>query len=335
MSADWLHEAGIGEERAILVSNGLVSGGRILSARVCWGEALRPGLVAQARLVTRHAGSRRGVVRFEDGAEALIDQLPREATEGVTLTVRVTRAAIAERGRTKLPVVRAAPGEAPRPAPSLREELEATGASVKTVAITGRAFADNGWDELVEQAITGEVAFAGGAIIVSPTPAMTLIDVDGALPPLKLALGAVDAIADALHRLDIGGSVGIDFPTLHEKKDRQHVDKALGDALIDWQGERTAMNGFGFVQLVSRLERASLVARYARHPASAAARALLRQAERVTEPGALLLTAHPRVLDALTPQWEAELARRTGRTIRRKPDAALALSGGFAQGVPL
>lgn len=330
MSADWLHEAGIGEERAILVS-----GGRILSARVCWGETLRPGLVAQARLVKRQAGSRRGVVRFEDGAEALIDQLPREATEGMALTVRVTRAAIAERGRTKLPVVRPAPGEDPRPAPTLREELEATGAAVKTVAITGRAFADNGWDELVEQAITGEVAFAGGAIIVSPTPAMTLVDVDGALPPLKLALAAVDAIADALHRLDIGGSVGIDFPTLHEKKDRQHVDKALGDALIDWQGERTAMNGFGFVHLVSRLERASLVARYARYPASSAARALLRQAERVSEPGALLLTAHPRVLDALTPEWEAELARRTGRTIRRKPDAALALSGGFAQGVPL
>ncbi|KHS41600.1 ribonuclease E/G [Novosphingobium subterraneum] len=330
MSADWLHEAGIGEERAILVS-----GGRILSARVCWGEKVRPGLVAQARLVTRHAGSRRGVVRFDDGAEALVDQLPREATEGVSLTVRVTRAAIAERGRTKLPVVRPAPGEDPRPAPSLREELEATGASVKSVAITGRAFADNGWDELAEQAVTGEIAFAGGSIIVSPTPAMTLIDIDGTLPPLKLALSAVDVIADALHRLDIGGSVGIDFPTLHEKKDRQHVDKALGDALIDWQGERTAMNGFGFVHLVSRLERASLVARYTRFPVAAAARALLRNAERVSEPGALLLTAHPRVLAAILPAWETELASRTGRTIRRKEDPALALSGGFAQGVPL
>lgn len=330
MSADWLHEAGIGEERAILVS-----GGRILSARVCWGEKVRPGLVARARLVTRHAGSRRGVVRFDDGAEALVDQLPREATEGVSLTVRVTRAAIAERGRTKLPVVRPAPGEDPRPAPGLREELEATGASVKSVAITGRAFAENGWDELAEQAVTGEIAFAGGSIIVSPTPAMTLIDIDGTLPPLKLALSAVDVIADALHRLDIGGSVGIDFPTLHEKKDRQHVDKALGDALIDWQGERTAMNGFGFVHLVSRLERASLVARYTRFPVAAAARALLRNAERVSEPGALLLTAHPRVLAAILPAWETELASRTGRTIRRKEDPALALSGGFAQGVPL
>lgn len=329
MSAEWLYEAGIAEERAILAS-----GGAILSARVEWGEGLRPGLVAEAKLVKRHAGSRRGLVRFDDGAEALIDQLAREASEGVRMMVRVTRAAIAERGRTKLPVVKPAPGETARPAPSLREEIEATGATVRVLPATSRAFATNGWDELVEQAQTGEIAFPGGAIIVSPTPAMTLIDVDGALPPLKLALAAVDAIADALHRMDIGGNIGIDFPTLADKKDRQQVDKALSDALIDWTGERTGMNGFGFVQLVARLERPSMVARFARHPAAAAARVLLRQAERVEEPGALLLTAHPRVLDALEPAWEADLARRTGRTIRRKADAALALHGAFAQAVP-
>lgn len=330
MSAEWLYEAGIAEERAILVSDGA-----ILSARVEWGEGLRPGLVAEARLAKRHAGTRRGVVRFDDGAEALVDQLARETTEGVRLMVRVVRAAIAEKGRTKLPVARPAPGEAPRPAPTLREEIEATGATVRVLPATSKAFAANGWDELIEQAQTGEIAFPGGAVIVTPTPAMTLIDIDGTLPPLKLALAAVDAIADALHRMDIGGNVGIDFPTLADKKDRQQVDKALADALIDWTGERTGMNGFGFVQLVSRLERPSLVARLARHPAAAAARVLLRQAERVAEPGVLLLSAHPRVLDALEPAWEAELSRRTGRTIRRKSDPALALTGGFAQAVPV
>lgn len=330
MSTEWLYESGIGEERAILVSRG-----RILSARVEWGTTLRPGLIAAARLAKRHAGTRRGLVRFDDGAEALVDQLPREATEGVTLIVRVVRAAIAEKGRTKLPVVRPAPGEVPCPAPSLREEIESSGAALRAVAVTSPEFTRHGWDDLVEQAQTGEIPFSGGSIIISPTPAMTLIDIDGALPALKLALGAVSTIADALHRLDIGGSIGIDFPTLPEKKDRQHVDKALSDALIDWQGERTAMNGFGFVHLVSRLERPSLVARFARYPAAAAARMLLRHAERVAEPGALLLTAHPRVLDALDPAWEADLTRRTGRSIRRKADPALALAGAFAQAVPL
>ncbi|MCX7285348.1 MAG: ribonuclease E/G [Novosphingobium sp.] len=329
MSAEWLYEDGIAEERAILVADGA-----ILSARVEWGEGLRPGLTAQAKLVKRHAGSKRGTVRLDDGSDALIDQLPHEATEGKPLMVRVVRAAIAEKGRTKLPVVRPAPGATPCPAPTLREEIEASGASVRALPATSRAFASNGWDDLVEQAQTGEIAFPGGSIIISPTPAMTLIDIDGTLPPLKLALAAVDAIADALHRLDIGGNIGIDFPTLADKQDRQQVDKALANALIDWTGERTGMNGFGFVQLVARLERPSLIARFARQPAAAAARVLLRQAERVAEPGALLLSAHPRVLDALQPAWEAELARRTGRPVRRKADPALALTGGFAQAVP-
>lgn len=328
MSAEWLYEAGIAEERAILVSRG-----QILSARIEWGDPMRPGLVAEARLVKRLHDARRGVVRFNDGTEALIDHLPREATEGVALTVRVVRAAISEKGRTKLPVTRPAPGEAPTPAPSLREEIEATGARLRVLPITNNELTEHGWDDLVEQALTGEIPFAGGSIIVSPTPAMTLIDIDGTLPALKLSLAAVPVIADALHRLDIGGSIGIDFPSLADKKDRQQIDKALADALIDWTGERTAMNGFGFIHLVARLERPSLVARFARHRSAAAARMLLRQAERVSEPGVVLLCAHPAVLDAIRPEWEAELARRTGRTVRRKPDPALALAGGFAQAI--
>lgn len=329
MSAEWLYEAGIAEERAILVSRG-----QILSARIEWGNPVRPGLITQARLVKRHHDAKRGAVRLADGTEALIDQLPRDATEGVTITVRVVRAAIAEQGRTKLPVTRPATGETPAPAPSLREEIEATGARLRALPVTSDELAQHGWDDLVEQALTGEIPFAGGSIIISPTPAMTLIDIDGALPPLKLSLAAVPVIADALHRLDIGGSIGIDFPSLADKKDRHHIDKALADSLIDWTGERTAMNGFGFIHLVARLERPSLVARFARHRSAAAARILLRQAERVREPGHLLLCARPAVLDAIKPEWEVELAQRTGRTVRRKPDPALALAGGFAQAVP-
>ena len=262
------------------------------------------------------------------GTIALIDALDPGLTEGVTLAVRVARASIAERGRTKLPLVRPAGNAAPG-APDFAAQLPSHPARV--LLPTDRAFDDAGWDDVVEQAVSGTVSFPGGSLTISPTPAMTLIDVDG-MPPLQaLALAAVPAIASVLARLDIGGSVGIDFPSLSGKQDRQAVDIALERALTGWKGERTAMNGFGFVQLVSRLEGPSLVARFARHPAGAAARVLLRQAERVAGPGTLLLVCHPAVRHAVKPEWEAELARRTGRVVRWQEDTGLALHGGFAQ----
>lgn len=331
--AEWLVEEGIGETRAILVE-----GGRILAARVAWDGDLRAGTVAAGQLVDRQPGTRRGTVRLDDGSLALADGLDGAMTEGVRLVVRVTRAAIAERGRTKLPLVRpAAAGERPAAAPSLAGSLAATGLPVRTVPLTGAAFADAGWDDLVEEATSGCIAFPGGSLTISPTPAMTLVDIDGTLPPAALARAAVPALAAALHRHDIGGSVGLDFPTLAARADRLAVDAALAAALdappLPWRGERTAMNGFGFVHLVARLEGPSLVARFARHPAAAAARDLLRRAERAAGPGTLLVTLHPAVRRAVRPEWEAALVRRTGQALDWREDAALALHGGFAQAV--
>lgn len=327
MGAEWLYEAGIGEERAILVEYGA-----ILAARVEWAEPLRAGLVADAQLSSKPAGARRGLAKLANGSEVLVDGLPRDANEGDTLRLRIVRAALAERGRTKRAQARHDPDATAGPAPSLLDQLRSGPLPVREVRIAGRDFADYGWDELTEQAQSGEIAFAGGSLTISPTPAMTLIDVDGYGPPAALALAAVHSIAAALQRLDLGGSVGIDFPSLAEKRDRQTVDGALGEALKRWRGERTAMNGFGFVQLVSRLERPSLVARYARS-AEAQARILLRQAERVCEPGTLLLIASPAVRRAVRAEWQDELARRSGRRIELREDAGLALEAAFAQAV--
>ena len=317
--AEWLVEQGIGEERALLVE-----GEQAVAARLEWPGGLTAGQIEDAVLIHFDSARRRGTARFGNGAEALVDKLPADSREGAPVRLEVTRAAIAERGRLKR--AQARPSEAaPRPAPRLAEALAGT---------IVRRFPAGLWEDVWAEAWSGEVAFASGSLLFAVPPAMTLVDIDGGAAPAALAREAVAPLARALRRFDLGGSIGVDFPSLARKADRRTVDMALGEALADWPHERTAMNGFGFVQLVARVERPSLLHRLTLSRAGAAARMLLRRGEQVAEPGALLLTAHPTVAAQLSETWVAELARRTGREVRLASDPALALDGGFAQAVP-
>ncbi len=319
--AEWQVEQGIGEERAMLVDQGA-----ILAAQIQWPGALAAGQVEEAVLTSRASGSKRGTACFASGEEALVDRLPATASEGAPLRLKVMRAAMAEAGRLKRAQARPS-DDPPCPAPSLAERLAAQGEPVRVV----HRFAGSGWDELMADAFSREIAFAGGSILLAPTPAMTLIDLDGDPGGLGLALAAIPALVQALRHLDIGGSVGIDFPTLATKADRRAVDEALDAALQGWPHERTAMNGFGFVQLVARAERPSILQLCTFRPADAAARLLLRRGEGLAGHGVVLLRGHPEVIAAIRPEWLDELARRTGRTIACESDKALAPEAGTAQ----
>jgi hypothetical protein len=109
------------------------------------------------------------------------------------------------------------------------------------------------------------------------------------------------------------------------------IDDRLGEYLASWPHERTAINGFGFVQIVTRLQHPSLLQRLALYPAQAAARQLLRRAEMLEGAGMIELTAHPAVLARLTGEWLDQLRRRSGRDLVQRADPALAIGAAHAQ----
>ena len=257
-----------------------------------------------------------------DGAELLLAAVPPGTTQGAAITIEVVREAISERGRLK-PARAVASEGAPAPGADLLARLVATGVPVRRPAPhEPDALEAAGWSELLEEARTGDIDFPGGTLRMSPTPAMTLFDVDGGLDPEPLALAAATAIGAAIRRHGIGGSIGIDFPTLAGKAPRQAVAAAL-DAALAGAGpfERTTVNGFGFLQVIRPRPRASLPERLAAEPVRAAACALLRTLER-SPPGAPLGHRVPApVLRYLEdrPGWLAELARRSGVVHRLEP----------------
>jgi hypothetical protein len=186
------------------------------------------------------------------------------------------------------------------------------------------------WNELIEEARSATVRFAGGELRISATPAMTLIDIDGYLRPEELSVRGAAEAAKAIRRLDIGGSIGIDLPTAGSKSARQAAAAAI-DEHLPQPFERTAVNGFGFVQVVRPRQRASLV-ELAQYRASFEARALLRRIA-MEPPGAKRLVAAPAVIRLLetNPNWLRELERQVGGAVSLRADAALPISGAYAE----
>ena len=315
--AEWLYEAGIGEARAALVD-----GGTIVKARIALDGGLAVGSVAEARLVEALAGAQGRVTLLDGSGEALLAAVPRGLSVGRTLLVTMVREAIPEPGRAKLAkAVVAAEGVGPAQGPDLLERISESGHPVRQCrAHEADMLEAAGWSEVLEEAVTGEIAFPGGVLRMSPTPAMTLFDVDGSGALEALAVAAATAVGQAIIRHGIGGSIGVDFPSVQGKTARQAVAAALDAALapaLAGPFERTALNGFGFLQLVRPRPRASLPELLRADPVGAAARAALRQIER-SPPGASRRHVLPPAVKArliARPDWREAIARRTGGDI--------------------
>jgi ribonuclease G len=113
------------------------------------------------------------------------------------------------------------------------------------------------------------------------------------------------------------------------KEQRTAIGVAV-DAILHNPFERTAVNGFGFLQIVRPRLHASLF-ELAADRAAFEARALLRLAARET--GGVRLAVHPAVLAVLESRtdWLKTLSRQVGGPVALRSDARLTISGGHAE----
>jgi hypothetical protein len=305
---EWWIEQGIGEIRAALVDDGTIVEARIEL------EGLAPsGSVVSGTLTDKGRNGRNAVARDDSGREYLLPRGAESVTEGAKLRIQVTREQIPGLEPWKRAIGRISSDE-PRGA-------EALAGRPLPFPAAEDALAGAGWDDLVDEARAGIVRFAGGELRISVTPAMTLIDVDGYLSADELAITGAGEAAKAIRRLHIGGSIGIDLPTVPSRADRLRAVAAL-DAVLPQPFERTAVNGFGFLQIVRRRERRSLPELLQWDETGGAARALLRRAERDPGVGPRELVAAPAVIARLRerPDWLEAVARRTGAPVALQED---------------
>jgi hypothetical protein len=324
--AEWLYERGIGEARAALVE-----GSHILEMHIEPDDgAIRVGAILDAKLIRAADATGRARVALGSG-EADLVAVPPGTSIGRTLRVEIIREALPERGAVKLPRARFVDAEIAE-APDLLVRISATGIPIHRAAPGADPFEAHGWSEHVEEAASGIVAHHDAMLRISLTPAMTLIDVDGGGAPAALAIAGARRSGEAIRRFGLAGSIGIDLPTLPDRAERQAAAAAL-DAALPRPFERTAVNGFGFLQIVRRRERRSLPELIAADPTLAAARALLRRAERAGGAGAVILTAAPALIALLEgrPGWMDELQRRLGAEARLRAAPGLPMWGAHAQ----
>lgn len=316
---EWLYEDGIGECRAALVRNG-----HILEALIeREGDATRAGAILSGRLVRTIIPRRRGIARLDDGEEVLIEPIPPRIAEGAPVRIEILREALAEQGldgiRMKRATGRVAPaGTELRPGPTLRQRIEASGLPLRLCrAHEPDALEEAGWGALCEEAMTGAVTREDAALRLFATPAMTLIDVDGVAPPAQLGPKGAKLAAQAIRRMGIAGSIGIDLPTMNNKDERL-IAAAQIDKYLPQPFERTAVNGFGFVQIIRRRERASLLELLRGDPVMARAMAALREGERADGGvGPVTLAVPPAVAALLRrrPDWLRRLERTRGGAV--------------------
>ena len=258
-------------------------------------------------------------VATDDGFELLV-RGKTNALEGGRVVFEVTREAIAEPGRVK-------PGEAklimdlPGP-PATRDalweqQMQALGPHLQRQISIADSF---------DAAIAGASKIGDVTVSFQRTKAGLVFDVDGVGDPLAINIIAAREIARLLRLYQVGAMTMIDFIAVDSKAGRQAIAEAFdaGAALDRRPFERTAVNGYGLMQVVRARPRPSVLdllfgTRIASLSDETQALWLLREASQSSGFGPRIVTARTPVATLLaSSQWQRlrqDTARLAGATI--------------------
>jgi len=242
----------LGESRAAVVA-----GEKLLEMHIRRdGDGPPAGSQIQARLVKKLG--KRGIARLGD-LELLVEPWPAQATEGALQDLEITRAAWLERGRPRLAKARPL-ARTPTETPSLVSWLRGRGLQHNPGWPDWLA---EQWDDALQQARSGHVLFAGGSLQLTPTPALVAVDVDSHGGGANLAADSLRQLARLIPLWRLGGNIVIDLPNA-DKPARSAAVAAFDAAMAEIAAprfERTAINGFGLMQIVCERRGPSILER--------------------------------------------------------------------------
>lgn len=295
MTELWTDDAP-GERRAALIENGKV-------VEIHMQRDLLPVLGEQGLGRIDRKTLSGSYVIGDEGHEILI-RGKIEQPEGVQISYEVTREGIAEPGRVK-------PAEAKQiyvtPTPTYKDAIWSQrlldfGPRPKSVTV----------DEIFGDALAGTSHVGDIGVHFQRTKAGLVFDIDGIGDPFVINNFAAKEIARLLRLFQVGGMAVIDFLALDSKIQRQEIAEIFdsASALDRRPFERSAINGFGMMQVVRSRQRPSVLDHlFGTHISSLSTETkalwLLRETAKSAGFGVRQITASSKVASLmLSPTWE-------------------------------
>lgn len=245
-------------------------------------------------------------VATDDGTEILIRGKVK-AGEGARVVFEITREAIAEPGRVK-----PAEGRVLEAMPEVSRDRDGLWDD-RLSALKPDAIRNQPFDDAFDAGIAGASHIGDVTVSFLRTKAGLVFDVDGIGDSMVLNRVAAKEIARLLRLYQVGAMVMIDFVAVDSKAKRIEIAEAFDAAAArdSRPFERSAVNGYGLMQVVRARPRPSVLdhlfgTRIASPSDETRALSLLREAVLASGFGPRIITARPEISTLLTShKWQS------------------------------